>query len=622
MYLRDDRGPPATPQFALRIAMLGGLALAMFSVIFFRLWYLQVLSGDKYLKQANNNRIRDIRVQAPRGEIVDRNGKVLVNNRTGLALQILTQRLPHDPKQREREFSRLGVVIQRSPAYIRKQIREQEKISPNTPVTLRQDINYDVVYYLQENQTRFPGVTVQRIFLRQYTQGDLAAHLFGYVGQVTKDQLKQPRYRTARQGDEVGQSGVEYEYDRFLRGHAGVTKVQVDALGRPKGELGSVAAKPGDNLQLTIDSDVQRAGESALASRGLPGAFVTMDVQTGEILGMASYPTFDPSVFTHPLTPARYKALTSPDLGAPLANRATQGLYPTGSTFKLITSTAALESGTITPDTTLFDGGTLQVGGISFHNAGGGAYGALQLPSALQVSSDVFFYQLGERMNTSEEPLQHWAHELGIGRKTGIDLPAESGGLLPTPQWRDKLYKQHQTDRPWTVGDNINLAVGQGDLQADPLQMATAYAAIANGGTIVTPHLGDSVDNAAGQVVEEIRPAPKRHLDIKPEYRQAILAGLHMAAQSPGGTSYKVFGGFPIPVAGKTGTAERPGQADQSWYVVFAPYPNPRIVTAVTIERGGFGADAAAPAAEEILSRYFQVRPGQVKQTGTGGRIE
>ncbi len=559
MYLRDDKGPPATPQFALRIAILGGFALVMFSVIFFRLWYLQVLSGDKYLREANNNRIREIRVQAPRGEILDRNGKVLVDNRTGLALQILPQKLPRDAGEREREFSRLGRVIQRSPAYIRKQMREQLKISPHTPVTLRQDINYDVVYYLQENQTGFPGVTVQRVFLRRYRQGDLAAHMFGYVGQVTKEQLKEPRYRTARQGDEVGQSGVEYEYDRFLRGRAGQTRVQVDALGRPKGQLGSVAARPGDNLRLTIDSDVQRAGESALAARGLPGGFVTMDVHTGEILGLGSYPTFDPSVFTHPLTPARYKALTSPDLGAPLANRAIQGLYPTGSTFKLITSTAALESGTITPSTTLYDGGSLNVGGISFHNAGGGAYGALQLPSALQVSSDVFFYQLGERMNSSDEPLQKWAHDLGIGRQTGIDLPAESSGLLPSPQWRDKLFKEHKTDRPWTVGDNINLAVGQGDLQADPLQMAVAYAAVANGGTIVAPHIGDSVENAAGQAVEEIRPAPERHLDINPQVQPGDPVGSAHGRAVAGGHLVQGLRRLPDTGGGKDGHGRAPG---------------------------------------------------------------
>lgn len=621
MYLRDDRKPPATSQFALRVAMLGGLALAMFSVIFFRLWYLQVLSGDKYLQEANNNRIREIRVPAPRGQILDRNDKVLVDNRTGLALEILPQKLPHGA-QREQLIHRIGKVANLSPKRIHKEIHQQQRVSPHTPVTLRQDISYNVVYYLQENQNRFPGVTVERVFIRHYRLGTLAAHLFGNVGQITRQQLKLPRYRSLQQGDAVGQSGVEYEYDRFLRGRAGVTRVQVDALGRPKGQLRSIPAKPGKNLRLTIDSAVQQVGEQALAARGLPGAFVAMDVHTGEILGLGSFPTFDPSIFTKPLSQSAYKALTSPNNGAPLANRATQGLYPTGSTFKLITATAALESGTITPTTTLYDGGTFSVGGLSLHNAGGGAYGALQLPQALQVSSDVFFYQLGDRLDGHGDPLEKWAHNLGIGEKTGIDLPAEVSGLLPTPQWRDNLYKHHQTDRPWTVGDNINLAVGQGDLQADPLQMAVAYATLANGGNVLRPHIGQRVEDSTGQVVEEVRPAYRRQLKINADYRQAILDGLHAAAQSPGGTSFKVFGGFPVPVAGKTGTAQRPGQEDQSWYVVMAPYPNPDVVVAVTIERGGFGADAAAPAAEEILRQYFQVKPGQIKQVAGQGRVE
>ena len=292
-------------------------------------------------------------------------------------------------------------------------------------------------------------------------------------------------------------------------------------------------------------------------------------------------------------------------MAAPITDRAIAGLYPTGSTFKLITALAALEGGVITPSSVIEDGGSFTVGGQSFQNAGGASYGSLTLVPAIQVSSDVFFYTLGFDMWDTGQ-LQRWAHKLGIGRPTGIDIPGAEVGLLPTKQWRDELAAEGLAEeRPWSAGDNIQLATGQGDLQTNPLQMAIAYATLANGGTVVTPHVGLEVTDAAGRVLKEFAPKPRRHVSFKQESRDVILEGLHLAAQAPGGTSYAVFGGFPTPVAGKTGTAQRVGHEDQSWYVVLAPYPNPRIVTAVTIEEGGFGAESAAPAALQILEAYF-----------------
>ena len=622
MYLRDeDRRPTMSSGFALRVAILGGAALVMFAVIFFRLWYLQVLSGDKYLVEANNNRIREIRVTAPRGQILDRNGQVLVENRTSLALQLNPQKLPGNAGERRAELTRLGHAAGIPLRRMRRDMHDQLKVLASAPVTLQRDVNYDLVYYLQEHQANFPGVAVQRIFVRRYRDGTLGAHLFGNVGEIDSKELKEPRYKGLKPGDQIGQDGVEYTYDRYLRGRDGQTRVQVDSLGRPTpgGQLSAVPPKPGDNLQLSIDSGVQAAGESGLASLGLPGAFVAMDVRNGQVLGLGSNPTFDPSVFTKPITQSQYKQLTSNTTDAPLTDRAIRGLYPTGSTFKPITAMAALTGGVITPATPITDTGGLTVGGITFHNAGGGAYGTLSLPSALQVSDDVFFYTLGLRMNGTIQ-LQKWAHRLGIGTPTGIDLPGESAGLLPTPAWRNRLYRKKLTDRPWSAGDNINLAVGQGDVQVDPLQLADAYAAIGNGGTLLRPHVGMQVVDTAGRVVQELNPSPRRHIPINPGYRSAILDGLHMAAQSPGGTSYAVFGGFPVPVAGKTGTAQRTGQADQSWYSVLAPYPNPRVVVTVTIERGGFGVDSAAPVAEQILSQYFHTRAHSIGGANGGSQ--
>jgi penicillin-binding protein 2 len=607
MYLRsDERGPAMSNRLALRIALFGGVALALLAVLFFRLWLLQVLNGDKYLAEAKNNRTREFRVSAPRGDVLDRNGRVLVDNRTSLALQLNPRKLPLRPARRRRELSQLADLTHSSLHRVRKLMHEQLLAAPSAPVTLRRDVGNYLVYYLEENRDRFPGVEVQRVFVRRYPHGTLAAHILGNVGEVTEEQLKEPRYRGLQPGDEVGQDGVEDTYDRWLRGKPGLTKIQVDAFGQPtkNGQLVSTPPVPGDNLRLSIDSTVQEAGEAALAARGLPGGFVTMNVNSGEILGVGSFPTFEPSVFTKPLTQSQVNALYRDPVAAPLTDRAIAGLYPTGSTFKLITAMAALSSGAITTSTPITDGGALTVGGQTFQNAGGAAYGTLTLVPALQVSSDVFFYTLGLDM-WDTGALQRWAHMLGIGRPTGLDLPGAAVGLLPTQHWRDTLYKKGETERPWSAGDNIQLATGQGDLQTNPLQMAVAYATVANGGTVVTPHVGLQVDDAAGRVVKEFEPKARRHVPINPEYRAAILEGLHEAAQAPGGTSYAVFGGFPIPVAGKTGTAQRVGHADQSWYIILAPYPNPRIVTAVTIEEGGFGAESAAPAALQILEAYF-----------------
>ena len=618
MYLRsDDRRPQMTSGFALRVAMLGGLALALFAVIFFRLWYLQVLSGDQYLADANDNRTRELRVGAPRGEIVDRDGKVLVGNRTSLALQVDPGELPADEKARRAELARLAGLSGLTLNRVRKTMKEELTLDRNSPVTLKRDVPNELVFYLQENQGEFPGAEVEKVFVRRYPQGTLAAHLFGYTGEISEQELKETRYRGLQAGDVIGKDGIEYEYDRYLRGRPGATRIQVDSLGRPKGELSVVDPVPGDTLRLSLDSELQTAGEGALSSTGLAGAFVAMDVHDGEILAMGSNPSFDPSFFTKPFTQSEYEALVSEDTGAPLFNRAISGGYPTGSTFKPITSVAALESGAITPSEIIVDDGVFSLGGIDFQNAGGAVFGAIAMQYALQVSSDVFYYTLGDRMYPGLD-LQRWARRLGIGGATGIDLPLDSKGLLPTPRWRNRLFAEGLTDRKWSAGDNVNLAVGQGDLQASPLQMAVAYATIGNGGTVVRPHIGYQIEDAAGRVVQEIVPPPVRKVNIDPEYRQVIMDGLHDAAQAPSGTSYSVFGGFPIPVSGKTGTAERPPYADQSWYVVMAPYPDPRIVVAVTFEEGGFGADTAAPAAAQILSEYYDK---QAKPVSSGAGI-
>jgi penicillin-binding protein 2 len=609
MYLDSDRKPPITPQLAIRIAIIGGAALVMFGIIFFRLWYLQVLSGDRYLAEANNNRVREINVEAPRGKIVDRNGNLLVGNRTGYAIQITPDKFPKDAVGQQRVYIRLSHLLGMRRQTIQKTVQKQFKVLPFSAATVKQDVPLPVLQYVLENNDRFQGVQVEQVALRFYPQHDVGAHLFGTVGQITAPELKDNRYRGVKQGDRVGQSGIEYSYDRYLRGVDGATRLQVDARGTLRGELAVKNPKPGQQLRLGVDLDVEKTAQQALA--GAKGGFVVMDVDTGEVRALGSSPSFDPNIFSKVIKEADYKRLSDPSQGAPLSNRAIQGLYPTGSTFKLITATAALEGGVITPDTPLNDPGSFHIGGITFKNAGGAVNGVLSLRRALQVSSDVFFYQLGAQLNGKGDGhlIQRWSSRLGLGHKTGIDLPAESSGLIPSPEWRNRLFKKHLTDRPWSVGDNVNLSVGQGDVQVDPLQLATAYAAIANGGYVVKPHLGERVEDSTGRVIQEFRTPPRKHLPIQSSFRQAIMQGLRAAAGSPGGTSYNVFKGFPIPVAGKTGTAQKGlSRADQSWYVGLAPYPNPKYVVVATFESGGFGADTAAPAVRKIMATLFNVR--------------
>jgi penicillin-binding protein 2 len=615
----EDLPPRLSSRVPVRIAVLAVLLIAVLSTIFLRLWYLQVLSGESYRTLADDNRIREIRVQPPRGEITDRNGEVLVGNRTVLALEVRPSELPSVPAERKAELVELGRVLDLTPRQLNARIRGAPQYI-GYPVVIRQGLGRRLMFYLLEHRAEFPGVSIERHYVRDYKAGSLAAHALGIVGQVSPGQLEARRSGGLAPGDIIGQSGLEFIYDRYLRGTAGSSRIQVDALGRPKGRLSSVPAQAGDNLRLTLDSGLQATGEAALRSTGLPGGFVAMDVHTGAVLAMGSYPSYDPAFYTKPHTRSEYRSLDD-QADAPLVDRADQGGYPTGSAFKPITATAALEEGLIDPGTIFNDTGSLDIGGLVLHNAGGAANGPVDMSDALKVSSDVYFYSLGLRATAHGEhgQIQDWAHRFGLGERTGIDLPAEGTGLIPTPDWRNRVFRSGENpyiDRPWTQGDNVNLAIGQGDVQVTPLQLAGAYAALANGGTVVRPHLGEQIRSVDGQV-EEIRPAPRRQLQISPLTRETVLGGMERAAMEPGGTSYPVFGSFPFAIAGKTGTAQRgEGVEDQSWYGAIAPYGNPRIVVVATVERGGFGAEAAAPVVARILEDYFNLDPSA---TGAGG---
>jgi penicillin-binding protein 2 len=475
------------------------------------------------------------------------------------------------------------------------------------------------------------GVTTRRDAQRAYPQGTLAAQIIGAVGPIAPNSNP-----TASAPGVVGRSGLESEYNRFL--------------------------EAGENLRTSLDQRLQQAGQRALqhsmsATGGTGGAFVAMNPENGQVYAMGSVPSYDPSAVSGKLTQTTFQELTYSQRGGALLNRAIQSAGPIGSTFKPITATAALASGLWSVDGIFDDTGQFCVGSGAAqqcrHNSGHAIYGQLNLVQAMRVSSDDFFYNLGSRTNA--DPLSHpnggpldaWAAQYGIGRRTGIDLPGEIDGTLPTPAWRagrNKLESECDsatgpfkgkpkhapggcgiadgTDRPWSIGDNESLAVGQGDLQATPLQLAVAYAALANGGTIVRPHLGVDIQAGDGTVLRAINPPPLRHLTIDPAYRQTILNGLHQAAQSPGGTSDDVMGNFPKPVYGKTGSAQYTNQPDYAWYACFVPATatTKPIVVIVDVERGGFGDVAAAPVARAILSQWFFGNPGKYR-AGTSATL-
>ena len=660
----DPRRAPITPQLALRVAILGGIALALFAVVFLRLWYLQVLTGDSFRQQALNNRVRHVPVAAPRGSVLDRNGRQIVVNRVATVVQLdpkslpaadrdainewgskMTRRAARAPEFRgprpprpqptavtSARLARLAPVLGTTPAALWRKTVTQLVIVPYANVRLKVDVPDPQRNYLLERERAYPGIAVERIYLRRYPYGETAAQLVGSVGQINADQLKAKAYRGIAAGTVIGQEGIETAYDTFLRGTDGVQSITIDASGRRRASRISADPVPGKSLRTAIDLPLQRTGQRALnriiaGGPGKAGAFVALDPRNGEVLAMGSAPSFDPRILASPISPERYDALFNTD-AAPKFNRAISGLYATGSTFKPITALAALDHGLVTPATTIVDNGCMTIGADKQErcNAKKAVNGPVDLRRAMQVSSDIYFYTLGLWANRLQgQVIQTWARRLGLGRPTGIDLPGEAAGTIPDKAWRRRIAKKelayeavhhnrcppdcvYSDKRPWTVGDNVSLAVGQGDVQATPLQMAVAYAALANGGRIVRPHLGLAIEDDAGRQLQRLEGGRGRRVTLDPAYRAPILDGLHLATIGDG-TSAPVFRGWrqsALPLYGKTGTAQYTGRPDQSWYVAFVKDGPRPLVVAATVEDGGFGAEAAAPVACRMLNLWFR----------------
>jgi penicillin-binding protein 2 len=631
-----DRHTPLSPQLAIRVATIGGVALILFAIILFRLWYLQVLSGPQYVQLANVNRVRDIPIQAPRGDIVDRAGKPIVSSRQAVAVQITQSQLPKTKAGRADLYTRLGAVIGMKPSAIRTIMHSKVNV-PYANVTIKVDAGEAALVTLKENQDQFPSVAVTPVSVRAYPDKELAAQVLGSVGSISPGELKLARFKGVPNNGVVGQAGVEWQYDQFLRGTDGIQRVQVNSAGLPSGKPPhTTLPTAGHELKLSLDLNLEKEGYKALqagmglaqsnGTAGNAGAFVALDPRNGQVLAMGSLPSYNPTVYTHPLTPAEQAQLVSAD--APLLNRAIDGAYPTGSTFKMITAMTALQDGLRSADATFVDTGCIKVGRTQqkFCNARNEVLGSLNMTTAIQKSSDLYFFTLGEQANPQGPLIQHWARQFGFGAPTGIDLPGEYAGVIPDASWLARVEAQQETclkkygkrgpsicgyisdpTRTWVTGNNMNFAVGQGDFLATPLQLAVAYSALFADGRVPTPHLGLEIDDNAGRLIQKIDPPAQRTIKFDSANQQVIEDGLHAAAQSPGGTSYDVFGNFPRTVYGKTGTAQHGAQDDQAWYVAYAPDSKRPIVIALTIEKGGFGDQSAAPAVRLMLSQWFGV---------------
>jgi penicillin-binding protein 2 len=655
---RRDRPIIQLPSIALRVAVIVGIAAVMFGIVLFRLWFLQILSGQEFVAQANDNRLRSVKVVAPRGPIVDRKGEVIVENRPGLAVGIRLMDVPDG--ELDAEVVRLAKVLKMRPNKVRKEIMDH--LRPSWPsgedappmtwgnvvagkgvsldlVVIKQDVGKQrVVPYILEHAQQFPGVEIQRNYLRSYPRGDMAAQVLGHLGEVSGEQLKQRHFKGYSPGDVVGQDGLEWTYDKWLRGRDGVAKIEVDAFGRPKQSdpvPGGRMKEPGDTLVTTIDAKVQKATEEALR-KGISlahsdgkveangGAAVVMDVRNGDILAMASYPTYDPEVWVGGISTEDYKRLADKSANYPMLNRVTQEAKAVGSTFKVVDAIAGLEEGIISPYETFFCDGSFKPSVATdetvFKCWATNGHGSLNLIGAITQSCDVYFYNVGYRFYSANgTPLADWAKRLGMDKLTGIDIPGEVKGRVPTPAWRRQYFKT-EVDKLWTPGNSINLAIGQGDLEATPLQLAVTYAAIANGGKIVTPHLGLKITDSTGKTIRDLEPAASKKVDIAPSTLDLVRRGLYDAAHAPTGTSAAVFAGYAKPVAGKTGTAEvydatRGGYVDYAWYASYAPANDPKYAVVVMVEKGGHGGTVAAPATRLIYDSLFGIKnAGEIAQ--------
>ncbi len=583
-----------------RLPFLAGFIIFFTVIILVRLWYLQAVKGDYYHEQAESNRIRPVKLRPPRGIIYDRHGRPIVENVLTFDISLV----PEDAADLNATIDRLAAAIKLTPAAIRAALDDAAPIRTKyEPVKILEEAPWDDVALIEAHQEDIPGAIIEPEHRRHYPYNGLASHQLGYIGKVSPSQRKQEQQDI---GLLTGQGGLEKVYDKYLRGIAGRRMIQVNAAGRKVKDLGIEEPKPGTDVYLTIDLDVQKAAEDALGSRA--GAVVAMDPNSGEILALVSHPNYDPNLFPRGIAPKDWVRLMN-DPSHPLYNRATQSVYPPGSTFKVIVALAGLESGIIKLDDKVTCRGSIKSGKHTFRCWKKDGHGPIAFHDALVQSCDVYFYTMGERIGWDR--IARYAQELGYGSLTGILLPDEKPGLIPTMEWKRKRTKE-----PWYAGDTYINSIGQGFVLVSPIQACQMISAVANGGIFYRPNLLRQTRNRETGEIKTIAPERKNRIALDPAALEEVRKGLAGVVNEPGGTAHAAQNPFAI-VAGKTGTAQVIAQKiagrklsgktqDHAWFIAYAPVGDPKIAVAVLVEHGGHGGGTAAPVARQVIEEYMK----------------
>ncbi len=589
------------------IKAFAGLA---FFLLFIDLWYLQVFKGSEFRRLSENNRIRIREQIADRGMLLDRRDRILAQNRPSFEVFLV----PEDLKANPEVVGKVGEMLNLSREEMDQKLKGLKRRPAFRPIKIKSDIDWNRLALLESNRVHLPGLLVDVRPRRSYPYGHLASHLIGYLGEIDENELREVKEGIYRMGAFVGKYGVESQWEGDLRGTDGGRQIEVDALGREIKHLRSVESFPGNNVILTIDLDLQEAAEEAFQDKN--GSLIAMDPRTGKVLAMVSKPSFDPSVFARTISPEEWKDLTDHP-SHPLQNKGLQGQFPPGSVFKIVTAIAGLETGAITPETILTCTGAYPYGNRSFRCWKEKGHGPINLHRAIVESCDIFFYQVGLKVGV--DAIAHYAGELGLGKKTGISLPHEKSGVVPSSAWKKKRY-----GIPWYSGETLSFAVGQGYLNTTPLHLAQLISTIANGGKIYLPQVVERVEDIYGVRVREYPPVEMRRANISERTLRIVREGLMGVVNEPHGTGW----GCALKqakVAGKTGTAQVIRMAadfkrgdmnrlpmkyrDHAWFVAFAPYEDPQIAVAVLVEHGGFGAVAAVPIARKVIETFLNLPP-------------
>jgi len=613
--------------FFRRRAMYSSVVLIVFfAILIARLWSLQIQQGDEYKKLAENNRVRYLEVAAPRGNILDRKGREIVTNRPSFNVVWIRE----DGRLDDELIKKMARVLDEEVSALLARIRKMAGTPGHFPVRLAEDIDWDKVAYIENNRMELPGIKIEVVPLRVYHYGNVASHVIGYLGEINKKELNKAEPGVYRGGDMIGKMGLERLREKELRGEKGRHYMEVNALGFEQRNLKGTDPLPGNDLQLTLDVDMQKAAEDIMMEEEKSGAVVAIEVNSGRLLMLASSPVLEIDKFIGGISHKNWQEMLD-NPHHPLINKVVQGQYPPASTYKIVTAIAGLGEGVINPDTIIYCPGYYRFGNRTYRCWKRGGHGAVNLKRALSESCDVYFYQVGQRLGVNR--LAGYATRLGLGKKTGVEMEHEKTGLIPTAEWKMKRY-----GKPWQEGETLSVAIGQGFDLVTPVQLALMTATVANGGTLYKPSLIETVRDPDGRVIEQFKPTVLERFTGHGRNLQLVRNGLVEAVNGRRGTGRRArFEN--ITVAGKTGTAQvvRLKQykhlkeedipykyRDHAWFTCFAPAENPEIAVSVLVEHGLHGGSAAAPIAKAVLAKYFADRlqdPEEVTTVILPGRL-